>query len=88
MAQFLGHNDFCVLNFIRQKPRKGRDLIRMFAAECDITHVVAGLKDRGLIRQLRCCQWSNHLYSISKDGKRQLNKQQKHTTHNNTRNVR
>lgn len=86
MTQFLGRHEASVLKFISQKPQRGRDLIREFAHVCDITHVVAGLKDRGLVSQLRCRQWSNHLYQISKDGKRKL-QQSKYTLDDSVQNA-
>ncbi len=73
MAQFLCGNDLRVLEYIADNPQiTGHNLALKFAQSCDITHVVAGLRDRGLVRQLCYRQWSKHQYKITKDGTRQL----------------
>jgi hypothetical protein len=78
MAKFLCGNDLRVLSFIAAHPKiNGRQLALTFAQSCDITHVVAGLRDRGLVRRLDGRQWSTHSYVVSKDGKRQLAQVQK-----------
>jgi hypothetical protein len=89
MAQFLCGNDLRVLQFIAENPNiQNRQLTLTFATTCDIAHVVAGLRDRGLIRQRCCRRWSKHVYNITKDGKRQLTKSQNTivTQHANTNN--
>ena len=73
MAQFLCGNDLKVLRFIAARPHVvGRELTLKFAQFCDIKHVVAGLRDRGLVRQLGGSHSAAHKYSVTKDGKRQL----------------
>lgn len=73
MAQFLCGNDLRVIQFISKKPGiTGGNLCKEFAQQCDVPHVVAGLRDRGLIKVLRCRHWSKHQYWATKDGLRQL----------------
>ncbi|HEY9610500.1 hypothetical protein [Allocoleopsis sp.] len=80
MAQFICGNDLKVLRFIATRRQVvGRELVLRFAASCDIKHVVAGLRDRGLVRQLGGSHSAAHKYSVTKDGKRQL-EQALHTT--------
>jgi hypothetical protein len=82
MAQFLRGNDLKVLRFIASHPQvQARQLALLFADSCDITHVVAGLRDRGLIRQNCNRRWSAHTFTVSKDGKRQLNRASNNTQH-------
>lgn len=83
MAQFLCGNALRVLRFISDNPQVTRYNIALhFAPSCDITHIVAGLRDRGLIRQIVSRQRSKYSYSITKDGTRQLAQvqQKAHTT--------
>ena len=80
MAQFICGNDLKVLRFIAARRQVvGRELVLRFATSCDIKHVVAGLRDRGLVRQLNGSHSATHKYSVTKDGKRQL-EQVAHTT--------
>lgn len=81
MAQFLCGNDLKVLRFIAARPQVvGRELTIKFAQSCDIKHVVAGLRDRGLVRQISYSHSAAHRYSVTKDGRRQLEQALVHTT--------